>query len=57
VNPRINRRKVVNRRAFLYGAGGVAIGLPFLEGLPERSAWAANATPIFTFFMCAACGV
>lgn len=51
------RRKVLNRRAFLYGAGGVAIGLPFLEGLPERSAWAADAKPIFTFFMCAACGV
>lgn len=50
-------RKIVNRRAFLYGAGGVAIGLPFLEGLPERSAWAAEAKPIFTFFMCAACGV
>jgi hypothetical protein len=47
----------VNRRAFLYGAGGIALGLPFLEGLPERSAWAAGATPIFTFFMCAACGV
>jgi hypothetical protein len=51
------RRKVVNRRAFLYGAGSVAIGLPFLEGLPERSAWAAGSNPIFTFFMCAACGV
>jgi len=51
------QRKLVNRRAFLYGAGGVAIGLPFLEGLPERSAWAADAKPIFTFFICAACGV
>ncbi len=51
------RKKTVNRRAFLYGAGGVAIGLPFLEGMPERSAWAQNAQPIFTFFMCAACGV
>jgi hypothetical protein len=51
------RRKVINRRAFLYGAGGVAIGLPFLEGMPERSAWAADAKPLFTFFMCAACGV
>jgi hypothetical protein len=51
------RRKVLNRRAFLYGAGGVALGLPFLEGLPERSAWAADAKPIFTFFLCAACGV
>jgi len=51
------RKKTVNRRAFLYGAGGIAIGLPFLEGLPERSAWAQDAQPIFTFFMCAACGV
>jgi len=55
--PMNQRKKVVNRRAFLYGAGGVAIGLPFLEGLPERSAWAADAQPVFTFFMCAACGV
>lgn len=53
----IANRHAVNRRAFLYGAGGVALGLPFLEGLPERSAWAAGAEPIFTFFMCAACGV
>jgi len=53
----VNRRKVINRRAFLYGAGGVAIGLPFLEGMPERSAWAAGSDPIFTFFICAACGV
>src|SRR3954466_1353649 len=51
------KRHTVNRRAFLHGAGGVALGLPFLEGLPERSAWAADAPPIFTFFMCAACGV
>jgi hypothetical protein len=52
-----SKRHVVNRRAFLYGAGGIAIGLPFLEGLPERSAWAADAAPVFTFFLCAACGV
>lgn len=51
------RRPVVNRRAFLYGAGGVALALPFLEGLPERSAWAAGAEPVFTFFICGACGV
>ena len=51
------QRHIVNRRAFLYGAGGIAIGLPFLEGLPERSAWAQDATPVFTFFLCAACGV
>ena len=30
--PFINRRSTVNRRAFLPAAGGVAIGLPFLEG-------------------------
>jgi len=44
-------RRVVNRRAFLTGAGTVAIGLPFLEGLPSRSAWAADAAPVFTFFI------
>jgi hypothetical protein len=47
----------MNRRAFLRGAGTVAIALPFLEGLPERSAWAADYPPVFTFFMVAACGV
>ncbi|HKO48712.1 MAG TPA: DUF1552 domain-containing protein [Polyangiaceae bacterium] len=57
MNEFIKRRKAINRRAFLYGAGTIAIGLPFLEGLPERSAWAANAQPIFTFFLCGACGV
>ena len=57
MNDYSQRRKVINRRAFLYGAGTIAIGLPFLEGLPERSAWAATAQPIFTFFMCGACGV
>ena len=56
MNPRgVFKRHAVNRRAFLYGAGGIAIGLPFLEGLPERSAWAAGAEPVFTLFMCAAC--
>lgn len=44
------KRRVINRRAFLTAAGGVAVGLPFLEGLPSRSAWAADAAPIFTFF-------
>lgn len=47
----------VNRRAFLRGAGAVAIGLPFLEGLPERSAWSAASPPVFSMFMVAACGV
>lgn len=50
------RRTVINRRAFLR-AGAVAIGLPFLEGLPERSAWAADAPPVFSLFIVAACGV
>ena len=49
--------KQVNRRAFLRGAGAVAIGLPFLEGLPERSAWAADAEPVFSLYIVAACGV
>ncbi|HEY0463685.1 MAG TPA: DUF1552 domain-containing protein, partial [Polyangiaceae bacterium] len=50
------RRAVLNRRAFLR-AGAVAVGLPFLEGLPERSAWAADAPPVFSLFIVAACGV
>jgi len=47
----------VNRRNFLKGAGTVAIGLPFLEGLPERSAWAASSPPVFSFFIVAQNGV
>lgn len=47
----------LNRRNFLKGAGTVAIGLPFLEGLPERSAWAAGNTPVFSFFIVAENGV
>ena len=50
------RRTVINRRAFLR-AGAIAVGLPFLEGLPERSAWAADAPPVFSLFIVAACGV
>jgi len=44
-------RGALNRRAFLRGAGTVAIGLPFLESLPSRSAWAASSPPVFTFFI------
>ncbi|HEY4187734.1 MAG TPA: DUF1552 domain-containing protein [Polyangia bacterium] len=51
------RRNAVNRRAFLRGAGTVAIGLPFLEGLPERSAWADGAQPVFVMMMVGSCGV
>jgi hypothetical protein len=59
VNFRVNpvNRRLVNRRAFLTGAGTVAIGLPFLEGLPSRSAWAADASPVFTFFVVGQNGV
>jgi len=54
----ISMRKSINRRAFLRGAGGaIAVGLPFLEGLPGRSAWAAGDAPVFSMFMVAANGV
>ncbi len=39
------------------GAAGLGIGLPFLEGLPERSAWADGAAPVFSLFICAVDGV
>jgi hypothetical protein len=57
ISPPVHNRPAFNRRAFLRGAGTIAIGLPFLEGLPERSAWAADAPPVFSLFMVAACGV
>ena len=50
-------RPIINRRAFLRGAGTVAVGLPFLEALPERSAWAATAKPVFSLFIVAQNGV
>lgn len=52
----LQRASLVNRRAFLR-AGAVAVGLPFLESLPERSAWAADSSPVFGLFIVAACGV
>jgi hypothetical protein len=51
------QRSRINRRAFLRGAAGVAVGLPFLESLPERSAWAAENAPVFSLFICAVDGV
>ena len=57
LSPEGVRKNAINRRAFLRGAGTVAVGLPFLEGLPERSAWAAGATPVFTLMMVGSCGV
>jgi hypothetical protein len=47
----------MNRRAFLRGAAGVSVALPFLESLPERSAWAAGEDPVFALFVCTTCGV
>jgi hypothetical protein len=59
VNLRIKpqRRTCITRRAFLTGAGAVAVGLPFLEGLPSRSAWAQADMPVFTFFVVGQNGV
>src|SRR6201999_896639 len=57
LSPEGVRKNAINRRAFLRGAGTVAIGLPFLEGMPERSAWAAGAQPVFTLMMVGSCGV
>ena len=47
----------LNRRNFLRGAAGVTLALPFLEGMPERSAWAADASPVFSLFICGVGGV
>jgi len=48
----------VNRRAFLYAAGTAGVALPFLEGLPSRSAFAQTpADTGFAFFICTSCGV
>jgi len=57
VNQPVRKRSVFNRRSFLRGVGTVAVGLPFLEGLPARSAWAAGEEPVFGLFIVAACGV
>lgn len=51
------QRSRLNRRSFLSGATGVSVGLPFLESLPERSAWAAGDDPVFSLFICAVDGV
>lgn len=55
-----SRRSRPNRRAFLRTIGGLGIGLPFLEGLSERSAFAqaaGEAAPTFGMFICTANGV
>ncbi len=51
------QRRRLDRRAFLRGAAGVTLGLPFLESLPERSAWAAGHDPVFSLFICAVDGI
>lgn len=45
------------RRTFLRGAGTTGLMLPFLESVPERSAFAQDEDPRFAFFMCGANGV
>jgi hypothetical protein len=47
----------IRRRNFLRGAAGLSVGLPFLEALPGRSAWAQDENPVFSLFMVAANGV
>ena len=51
-------RLLPSRRAFLRGAAGATVALPFLESMPERSPWAADSDkPVFGFFICAVGGV
>jgi hypothetical protein len=57
VPTRSHPRRTLNRRSFLRGAAGVSVALPFLESLPDRSAWAADQTPTFSLFICAMGGV
>jgi hypothetical protein len=49
----------INRRAFLVATGTTGVALPFLEGLPARSAFAqaGTAKPVFGLFISAANGV
>lgn len=47
----------LNRRSVLRGVGTAGLVLPFLESIPERSAFAQNETPRFGFFVCTSCGV
>ena len=55
----MNRPKFqLKRRAFLRGAGTAGLVLPFLESLPERSAFAQDGSkPTFGLFLCTSCGV
>lgn len=52
------KKKTFGRRAFLTGIGGVTVGLPILEALQPRKAWAqAAATPSYLAIICSANGV
>jgi hypothetical protein len=54
----VNKKSaLMKRRHFLRAAGTLGVGLPFLEGMPERSAFAQGETPRFAFFICTANGV
>jgi hypothetical protein len=54
----VNKKSaLVKRRHFLRAAGTLGVGLPFIEGLPQRSAFAQTETPRFAFFVCTANGV
>lgn len=53
----ISSRFKLGRRNFLRGAGTAGLVLPFLESLPERSAFAQDEKPTFGFFICTSCGV
>lgn len=57
IGGRKSKVRRVDRRAFLRGTAGVSLALPFLESIPERSAWAADAKPVFALFLCATQGV
>ncbi len=50
-------RPKLSRRNLLRGAGTLGVALPFLEGMPSRSAWAAGDSPVFGLFICTANGV
>jgi hypothetical protein len=51
-------KTTLNRRAFLYAAGTAGVALPFLEGMPGRSAFAQTPTKKgYALFICTANGV
>lgn len=45
-------RRTHSRRRFLRGAGGIAIGLPFLETFAGKKAWAAPPKRFAIYFQC-----